>query len=87
MVLSTLLQKPTHLDPSQQVNSSICPLCLGVLQFCYRDEKDILVEKDHAHDFAILLSQTVKHKSHEISSFTLELSLPTLITENEQLIL
>nr|GFA36560.1 putative tRNA pseudouridine synthase Pus10 isoform X2 [Tanacetum cinerariifolium] len=41
----------------------------------------------HHHDFATTIAETVKGNYHEISGFTLEVSLPTLITENEQLIL
>ncbi|KAI3797300.1 hypothetical protein L1987_32556 [Smallanthus sonchifolius] len=57
------------------------------MQFSYRDQRDILVEKDHAADFAMVVAESVKEKYHEIASFTLEVSLPTLITENESVIL
>ncbi|XP_071697918.1 uncharacterized protein [Rutidosis leptorrhynchoides] len=69
-----------------ELKSSVCPVCLGVLQFSYRDKDKILVEKDHAGDFATVVAEFVKKECYEISSFTLEVSLPTLITENEQAI-
>ncbi|KAL4579039.1 hypothetical protein LXL04_015174 [Taraxacum kok-saghyz] len=70
-----------------EMKSSICSVCVGVLQFHYHNENDNLVRKDHAEDFAMAVAESVKEKGHEIASFTLEVSLPTLITENEQMIL
>lgn len=66
--------------------SSVCSVCLGALQFSYCDERDVLVEKDHAEDFARTVAESVKEKCHEIASFSLEVSLPTVITENEEVI-
>ncbi|PWA70278.1 pseudouridine synthase family protein [Artemisia annua] len=82
-------QDVKSLNSSQESKgkSNICSVCLGVLQFNYHDEKDMLVEKDHAEDFATAVVESVKGNCHEISGFTLEVSLPTLITENEHLIM
>ncbi|KAJ0851887.1 putative tRNA pseudouridine synthase Pus10 [Helianthus annuus] len=77
------------------ITHEVCVRCIfrlfniheGVMQFSYRDQRDVLVEKDHAADFATLVAESVKEKYDEIASFTLEVSLPTLITENESVIL
>ncbi|KVI07715.1 Pseudouridine synthase, catalytic domain-containing protein [Cynara cardunculus var. scolymus] len=66
--------------------SSVCSVCLGALQFSYCDERDVLVEKDHAEDFARTVAESVKEKCHEIASYSLEVSLPTVINENEEVI-
>ncbi|KAI3797028.1 hypothetical protein L1987_39718 [Smallanthus sonchifolius] len=93
-ILYSIIEKATEVEAvttnssqKSEVKSSICSICLGVMQFIYRDQTDILVEKDHAADFAMLVAESVKEKYHEIASFTLEVSLPTLITENESVIL
>lgn len=83
----TVDAKSLQSSPELEVKSSICSVCLGVLQFSYLDERDTLLGKDHAEDFAMAIAESVKEKGHEIPSFTLEVSLPTLITENEQVIL
>ncbi|XP_023741450.1 uncharacterized protein LOC111889534 [Lactuca sativa] len=83
----TVDAKSLQSSPELEVKSSICSVCLGVLQFSYLDERDTLLGKDHAEDFAMAVAESVKEKGHEIPSFTLEVSLPTLITENEQVIL
>nr|KAJ0215025.1 hypothetical protein LSAT_V11C300141490 [Lactuca sativa] len=80
----TVDAKSLQSSPELEVKSSICSVCLGVLQFSYLDERDTLLGKDHAEDFAMAVAESVKEKGHEIPSFTLEVSLPTLITENEQ---
>ncbi|KAM0014580.1 putative pseudouridine synthase, catalytic domain superfamily, tRNA pseudouridine synthase Pus10 [Helianthus debilis subsp. tardiflorus] len=92
--LYSIIKKPieveavtTNSSQTSEVKSNICSICLGVMQFRYRDQRDVLVEKDHAADFATLVAESVKEKYDEIASFTLEVSLPTLITENESVIL
>ncbi|XP_076948554.1 uncharacterized protein LOC143620843 [Bidens hawaiensis] len=92
--LYSIIEKATEVEAAttesfqkSEVKSNICSVCLGVMQFSYHDQKDMLVEKDHAGDFAMIVAESVKEKYHEISSFTLEVSLPTLITENESVIL
>ncbi|KAI7728098.1 hypothetical protein M8C21_032973, partial [Ambrosia artemisiifolia] len=77
----------TKISQKSEVKSNICSVCLGVMEFSYRDHKDMLVEKDHAADFAMVVAESVKEKYPEIASFTLEVSLPTLIAENESVIL
>lgn len=72
---------------NSEAKSNICSVCLGVMQFSYRDQRDMVVEKNHAADFAKTVAESVKDKYHEISSFTLEVSLPTLIAENESVIM
>nr|XP_043632418.1 tRNA pseudouridine synthase Pus10 [Erigeron canadensis]XP_043632419.1 tRNA pseudouridine synthase Pus10 [Erigeron canadensis] len=79
--------KTLQSSQESELKSSICPVCLGVLQFNYYDESNTMVKKDHAQDFAMTVAEHVKQKFPEISSFSLEVSLPTLITENEQAIL
>ncbi|KAK9059436.1 hypothetical protein SSX86_020138 [Deinandra increscens subsp. villosa] len=93
-ILYSIIEKATKLEAvttkcSQmpEGKSNICSICLGVMQFSYRDQREMLVEKDHAADFAMMIAESVKEKYHEITSFTLEVSLPTLIIENESVIL
>ncbi|KAD7477083.1 hypothetical protein E3N88_00219 [Mikania micrantha] len=91
--LYSIIEKATELEAEttksfqkSEVKSNICPICLGVMQFSYHDQRDMLLEKDHAADFAMTVAESVKEKYQEIASFTLEVSLPTIITENESVI-
>ncbi|KAF3446860.1 hypothetical protein FNV43_RR12040 [Rhamnella rubrinervis] len=61
----------------------VCSLCLGILQSIYCDDKKLVVEKDSAKDLAISIAELVKHEGYQIEGFSLEVSLPPVIVENE----
>ena len=67
-----------------KVNRLICSLCLGILQFVYRDDKEFVVRKDGADNFASSIVQLVKQNDHQIDGFSLEVSIPPTIQENER---
>lgn len=62
----------------------ICKMCIGILDFVYQDEKGILVKKDCANAFATVIAEAVMREHKQIDSFSLEVSLPSLVMENEQ---
>ena len=61
----------------------LCALCLGILQFTYCDNKEIPVKKGSASDMAVAISELVKREGYQIDSFSLEVSVPPIILENE----
>ncbi|KAF3970298.1 hypothetical protein CMV_005996 [Castanea mollissima] len=61
----------------------LCALCLGILQFTYCDDKEIPVKKGNANDMAVAISELVKREGYQIDSFSLEVSVPPIILENE----
>ncbi|KAL6982631.1 tRNA pseudouridine(55) synthase [Sarracenia purpurea var. burkii] len=78
-------------DPSSQPSSEepllepiLCGICLGILQFAYCDDKEMLVKKDCANDFALLITKVVKQEGHQVDNFSLEVSIPSRVMENEQ---
>ncbi|KAJ8762204.1 hypothetical protein K2173_007360 [Erythroxylum novogranatense] len=66
-----------------EVEPDVCSLCLGILQFHYRNDKGTLVKKLSPLELAIAITELVKQEGHQIDSFSLEISLPPLIQENE----
>lgn len=62
----------------------VCRVCLGILQFIYSDGKGMLVKKNHANDFASAIGDAIKQEGRQIDSFSLEVSLPPTVVENEQ---
>ncbi|KAL2503892.1 Pseudouridine synthase family protein [Abeliophyllum distichum] len=76
---------PNNLDSVQESEEvEVCKICLGIMQFVYRDAKEILAKKDCAIDFAATIADVVKLEGHQIDSFSLELSLPPTIVDNEE---
>lgn len=65
------------------VEPNICRSCLGILQFTYRGDKERVVENESARDFAVAIAELVKKEGHQIDSFSLEVSMPPTILENE----
>ncbi|KAI4317004.1 hypothetical protein L6164_024918 [Bauhinia variegata] len=63
--------------------ATLCRLCLGILQFRFNDDRAMLVEKNSSHDLAVLIADTVKQEGHQIDSFSLEVSIPPDILEND----
>ncbi|XP_042495230.1 tRNA pseudouridine synthase Pus10 isoform X1 [Macadamia integrifolia] len=64
-----------------------CSICLGILQFSYSKEKETLVKKYSASEFAVSIAELVKQEGHQIESFSLEVSVPPIILANERAIL
>ncbi|KAK4853566.1 hypothetical protein QYF36_010962 [Acer negundo] len=62
-----------------------CSICLGVLQFAYCDDKERSVKKESANDLAVTIADLVKKEGYQIDSFSLEVSLPPIISENENM--
>ncbi|GKV43630.1 hypothetical protein SLEP1_g50894 [Rubroshorea leprosula] len=60
---------------------------LNILQFKWRDDKETLVKKESANDMTELIAEIVKQEGHQIDSFSLEVSVPQGILENESAIL
>ncbi|XP_057772934.1 uncharacterized protein LOC130993573 [Salvia miltiorrhiza] len=62
----------------------VCRVCLGILQFLYIDDNGISVRKSHACDFAAAVADPVKQGGYQIDSFSLQVSLPPIVVDNEQ---
>ncbi|KAJ4962712.1 hypothetical protein NE237_022651 [Protea cynaroides] len=75
-----------HVFEESEVKSVCCSICLGVLQFAYCNEKEMLVRKDSATEFAVSIAELVKQEGHQIDSFSLEVSVPPIILANERAI-
>lgn len=76
------INEQSHQEQSRETN--FCKICLGILQFLYYDVIGTLLKKYSADDFAVLISELVKQQHQEIDSFSLEVSLPSAVTENDQ---
>ncbi|KAK3038877.1 hypothetical protein RJ639_028599 [Escallonia herrerae] len=61
-----------------------CIICLGILQFVYIDHQESLVKTDCPYNFALTIADVVKQQSYQLDNFSLEVSLPPIVTENEQ---
>ncbi|XVF35880.1 hypothetical protein REPUB_Repub19eG0009400 [Reevesia pubescens] len=66
-----------------EIEFQFCSVCLGILQFSFCDDKETLVKKECANDMALTIAELVKQEGHQIDGFSLEVSLPSLILENE----
>lgn len=75
--------RPTSVE--LEVEAVLCTLCLGILQFTYCDDKEMVVKKS-TNDMAVAISELVKREGYQIDSFSLEVSIPPIILENEHLI-
>lgn len=80
---------PSDLDTIQELISGdfVCRICLGILQFVYYDQQNVLIKRDSARDFAFTIADFVKQDGQVADSFSLEVSLPPLILENEESVL
>lgn len=65
-----------------EVEAVPCTLCLGILQFTYCDDKGMVSQKSE-YDMAVEISELVKREGHQIDSFSLEVSVPPIVLENE----
>lgn len=83
-ILCNILGEQADLDTNMiNVEPKVCRICLGILQFTCPGDEAIIVEKESANDFATAIADLAKKEGHEIDSFSLEVSLPPIILENE----
>ncbi|KAG8632262.1 hypothetical protein MANES_18G007801v8 [Manihot esculenta] len=69
-----------------EVEPETCSICLGILQFIYYDAKGLMVKKGTAISLALSISEQIKKEGHQLDSFSLEVSIPTVIQENEHIV-
>ncbi|KAG5542507.1 hypothetical protein RHGRI_022147 [Rhododendron griersonianum] len=67
-----------------ELEPKLCKICLGILQFVYRDNREMVVKRACPYDFAVFITELVKQERHQIDSFSLEVSIPSSVVENEQ---
>ncbi|KNA11069.1 hypothetical protein SOVF_138600 [Spinacia oleracea] len=86
-VLAEVVQhQPSSDDPLLKESANedgICSVCFGILQFICVDEKQTLVNKGCASDFAALIYELARKDGHQADSLSLEVSIPPIIVENE----
>ncbi|GAB4825468.1 hypothetical protein Ancab_008341 [Ancistrocladus abbreviatus] len=70
-------------DSSLLNEADICCICCGILQFNYIDDSKTVVKHKCANDFAVTIGDLVKEKGHQTDGFSLEVSIPPVILENE----
>ncbi|XP_072070278.1 uncharacterized protein [Arachis hypogaea] len=72
------------LDSTTSNEAKLCNICLGILQFRFYDEREKRVlQKDTAYDVALLIADMVKQERYQFDTFSLEVSIPPLILQNE----
>ncbi|KAG8378022.1 hypothetical protein BUALT_Bualt08G0095000 [Buddleja alternifolia] len=83
---STETKDLSDLEPVQNFKEEIrvCSVCLGILQYLCNDDKGILVKKECASDFAAAINDIARKEGHQVDSFSLEVSLPQIVVENEK---
>ncbi|XP_062090891.1 uncharacterized protein LOC133797103 isoform X2 [Humulus lupulus] len=67
-----------------KVNQLLCSLCLGILQFTYRDDNKFVVRKDSAYEFVASIAELVKQDYSQTDGFSLEVSIPPVTQENDR---
>ncbi|GMI91373.1 hypothetical protein like AT1G20410 [Hibiscus trionum] len=68
-------------------SAQFCSVCLGILQFSYCNDKETMVKMESPNDMALTIAELVKKEGHQIDGFSLEVSVPQLIMENESSLL
>lgn len=89
--ISTILSEVVAHQPSSDDSSlkgsanenGLCSVCYGILQFTYVNEKQALVNMGCGNDFAALIYELVRKEGHQADGFSLEVSIPPIIVENE----
>lgn len=84
-MLGSILEEVTSFK--SEVEFQFCSVCLGILQFSYCDDKETMVKRENANDMALIIAELVKQEGHEIDGFSLEVSVPPLVLENESSLL
>ncbi|KAL9672127.1 hypothetical protein QQ045_028375 [Rhodiola kirilowii] len=93
-VIYSLLEEARDVDEpkSGEANGSFCgpetdqgpcSICLGILQFSYSDTNGMVVTNQSPTDMASTIAEIVKKVGHDICDFSLEISVPPIIMENE----
>ncbi|XP_057974327.1 uncharacterized protein LOC131162156 [Malania oleifera] len=72
-----------HTSHDSESNPVYCIICFGILQFTYRDDSEMLMYKDCANGLAASIADLVKQEGHQIDNFSLEVSVPPIVVENE----
>ncbi|RDY07373.1 putative tRNA pseudouridine synthase Pus10, partial [Mucuna pruriens] len=65
---------------TQDCQTQLCTLCLGILQFTYSNDTETLVKNDN---LPILIADTVKRHAYQFDTFSLEVSIPPIILDND----
>ncbi|PPR97605.1 hypothetical protein GOBAR_AA23066 [Gossypium barbadense] len=84
-MLCSVLEEVTGFK--SECDFQFCSVCLGVLQLSYRDDKETLVKMESPNDMALVIAELVKKEGHQIDGFSLEVSIPQFILENESSLL
>ncbi|KAI9113220.1 hypothetical protein K1719_015745 [Acacia pycnantha] len=71
-------------DP--KCDAKLCSLCLGILQFRFSCDTRTELNKNTPDAVAVLIADMVREDGHQIDSFSLEVSVPPVIVENENAI-
>uniref|UniRef100_A0A2P2JQK1 tRNA pseudouridine(55) synthase n=1 Tax=Rhizophora mucronata TaxID=61149 RepID=A0A2P2JQK1_RHIMU len=69
-----------------EVERDICSLCLGILQFTYRNDEKMVVKEQGADEFTASIANLVQQEGHQMDSFSLEVSIPSTVKQNEQVV-
>ncbi|XP_012570847.1 uncharacterized protein [Cicer arietinum] len=72
-----------QLPPTEDNNNNkhqLCTLCLGILQFTFRDHDGTILRND---DLPLLISDMVKRDGYHSDTFSLEVSIPPIILHND----
>ncbi|GKV52590.1 hypothetical protein SLEP1_g59166 [Rubroshorea leprosula] len=84
-LLCSFLEEST--SPEAEIESEFCCVCLGILQFKWSDDKETLMKKESANDMTESIAELARQEGHQIDGFSLEVSVPQPILENESAIL
>ncbi|XP_028765156.1 putative tRNA pseudouridine synthase Pus10 isoform X2 [Neltuma alba] len=83
--MDSCFRKCENLSSSKEpkCDATLCSLCLGILQFRFSRDTRPLLKKNTPDAMAVLIADTVRKDGHQIDSFSLEVSVPPVILENE----
>lgn len=70
------------LSTSLKETDKLCSICLGILQFRFRDDSGTVLNKDVV-DVPLLIVQMLKREGYHMDSFSLEVSIPPIILDND----
>ncbi|CAN6582421.1 unnamed protein product [Malus baccata var. baccata] len=85
-ILSSVLgDSEKHLVDSNVREPVVCRVCLGILQFTYSADNKLVVERESASELAVSISDLIRQQGFQIDSFSLEVSIPPIIQENDRI--
>lgn len=85
-MLSSVFSDSTDLDNHSSLREPVvCRLCLGILQFTYSEDKKV-VKKESVDGLAAYICNLIREQGFEIDSFSLEVSIPSVVLENERIV-